>query len=472
VPATERRGWWSLPAHPEFERPGIWSAAPEWAHSRLEVEGPLEPALAEPAVLPLRTNHPVVFGRTRSGDAVTLCEGSGWIGVVGDIRDLDQMAETLHFQVAFIGAHLVDGLATSFRRVQLEVENLSTWARPPLPEWSDHVEPDGSRRYRYDYFVPAPVEADVGQALIRLVPGFRSTWSAAPEEQRVTLPVIIEIIPSSQSSYEAVMGDIAWPLRQFLTLAFNAPCNISKTWVSLLDRGVNLSEEDMAAGIQNRLEVVEPRRSAEGEDSLLVDMLFAFGDVRAEFAAMLAKWFQLRSSLQEAFNLLFAGVLGPDASLQTRFLFVVQAIEVFHRHFSSETRESAEAFAERKQRVLGAVAREDHDWLEGELAWSNELKLADRLEQVVGLGGAHVTEVMMPDFVRRATRTRNYLTHYDPRNARRAAHSEELYWLCEEAFVLMQLVLLGLLGLDDERRWELVRRTQRASRLARRVQAT
>jgi hypothetical protein len=93
--------------------------------------------------------------------------------------------------------------------------------------------------------------------------------------------------------------------------------------------------------------------------------------------------------------------------------------------------------------------------LKGELAWSNDLKLAQRIEHVLS-GCPNVAARIVGDegvdaFVRVVKWTRNYYTHYDPSGKERAAtEGRDMHRLTVQLRAVLETAFLLELGFDCE----------------------
>jgi hypothetical protein len=199
-------------------------------------------------------------------------------------------------------------------------------------------------------------------------------------------------------------------------------------------------------------------------------MLFTGANAGVRLESMMTSWFEHFEGLRSCLDLLFGLVLGPDMYLESRFLLVAQAIEVFHRLQVGGTSEPSEVWNERKARIVGAVSQHDASsadvaWLTRALEWSNELTLQQRVEVLLVRVNDIASHFLRPNFLKQFKATRNYYTHFDRRQFKNAAHGEDLYWLTEECFALMQAVLLDLLGIGATEAWSWMKRTHRVRSL-------
>jgi hypothetical protein len=151
---------------------------------------------------------------------------------------------------------------------------------------------------------------------------------------------------------------------------------------------------------------------------------------------------------------LFFGTLYQQASYrEQRFLQYAQAIETYDRLKRPKARihpktEHEALLAE----IFEGVPDAHHDWLKRELAWSNHLNLAHRIEHV--LGCPNVAERIVgaegvDGFVSEVKWTRNYYTHYDPKGkAKAATEGKDMHRLTVQLRAVLETAFLLELGFD------------------------
>ncbi|WP_329955164.1 HEPN domain-containing protein [Xanthomonas albilineans] len=167
---------------------------------------------------------------------------------------------------------------------------------------------------------------------------------------------------------------------------------------------------------------------------------------------MLTDWLAHHEALSPAFNLYFAVCAESHTFIESRFLSIAQGLETLHDRTSSETVEPPEEFAERVSAILAACPHPHREWLEEQLAYANKLSLRKRMQRLLKpftshFGNAEERKVLVDNMVD----TRNYLTHYDPALAARAAQRIDLLKLVYKLEALFQLHLLLLVGIDQSR---------------------
>ena len=108
-------------------------------------------------------------------------------------------------------------------------------------------------------------------------------------------------------------------------------------------------------------------------------------------------------------------------------------------------------------RILRSAPAADRPWLSGRLNWSNEIGLRRRLRFLVNRHPTALADFLdVNSFLKLASDTRNYLTHYDERLTRKAARAEKLEKLTNEMATLVELCLLEAIGLPEPIRAELM----------------
>jgi hypothetical protein len=197
-------------------------------------------------------------------------------------------------------------------------------------------------------------------------------------------------------------------------------------------------------------------------------MLFTYQDVADRFEPYLNTWFERSEVLNPVFNLYFATLFNPRMYLDQRFLNLAQAAESYHRRTSDRTILERETFSDLRRELCAVVdakgyADESAATLKSKFNYINEIPLKERLRELLNSEEPLVRQ-LIPDpegFVRLASDTRNYLTHYDDNLKDKAAEGFELYRLTEQLRFLLELLFLREIGFSAAERTSLVGRHQR-----------
>lgn len=145
------------------------------------------------------------------------------------------------------------------------------------------------------------------------------------------------------------------------------------------------------------------------------EMLFTFKDIQNDAERMINKWIKYNEQCDQAFNLYFTAQSKPQPSLEVKFLTLAQGLEVYHRKISGNEHE--------------------------------ELWLAKRIEKLI----QPFEEFVCLEPIDLIIKTRNYLTHYNPKLASKAAKGEDLYVLCQKMELLLELHFLKLMGFSEQK---------------------
>jgi hypothetical protein len=274
-----------------------------------------------------------------------------------------------------------------------------------------------------------------------------------------------------------------WRLRNFLSLALGRTQTILAVDAyrdDLVDRTGHRITLHLFYGIPFNPE--PPKRG-----TLPWEILFTFGRVREHLGATLTAWLEHHDLYEPVFGLYFGTLYNPSTYREQRFLAYAQAIETYDRLKRPKARrrpkdEHKAMLAE----IYAGVPVEHHDWLKRELAWSNDLILAQRIEyvlsvcpnvaeQIVGTDEnpmtklktvAETSETAAEAFVRLAKDTRNYYTHYDPDLKRKAAtEPADMHRLTVQLRAVLETAFLLDLGFPCDEIEDALKRARRVEEI-------
>jgi hypothetical protein len=182
------------------------------------------------------------------------------------------------------------------------------------------------------------------------------------------------------------------------------------------------------------------------------EMLFRFSDIKSNLPILFKSWLTHYETLRAPFELYFAARGRRYGVIETRFLFVVQALESLHRKTNPEATEiPPDDFDKRVLQLFFVCPRPLQKWLCRKLGFANQLDLQARLTQLIAPFKAHFGDGPATDKLIELTRdTRNYFTHFDENPESEVAKDRLLLVLCEKLECLVQLQFLSRLGLTDK----------------------
>jgi len=152
------------------------------------------------------------------------------------------------------------------------------------------------------------------------------------------------------------------------------------------------------------------------------DPLLRFDQLGADGSAVLKKWFEIREDFNEVLSMMFASKY-ISSYTTTEFLNLVQALESFHRRKFGGRYYSETDYRSIHRSLLDAtpagLADDFQDKLKGLYEFANEYNLRKRLRELFASLSPSVRGWIRGDegaFIQKVVRTRNYLTHLDPRS--------------------------------------------------------
>lgn len=182
-------------------------------------------------------------------------------------------------------------------------------------------------------------------------------------------------------------------------------------------------------------------------------MLLKLEEISGHEAEYVSNWFKMAERLKPVADLYFGTLYNPSAYLDFNFLCLAHAAEAYHRHVIGGEDVPAEDHEKRMGEVVGAVPEQYQKWLREKLRWSNELSLRRRLKELFSKWAHILTPDKVGDHgdvVRSIVEARNSLTHHEPGGQGDVPSGARLLRLVETLRVLLQLSMLGELGLRAE----------------------
>jgi hypothetical protein len=185
------------------------------------------------------------------------------------------------------------------------------------------------------------------------------------------------------------------------------------------------------------------------------DFLVQYDRVSEHLPAVFGAWFNEDDRLDDALHLFFSTIYQPGEYIETRFLPVVQALEVFSRELYQDTYiDQGEA-----KRILKKIRSGfGTDWHEGfvgsisaRIAHANEPTLRDRLTMLIERLEEPTRRLFSVDykrFVGGIVASRNFHTHYSA-GRELTLKGMEMHWATVKMHLLMIVLLLKRAGLSE-----------------------
>ena len=199
------------------------------------------------------------------------------------------------------------------------------------------------------------------------------------------------------------------------------------------------------------------------------NMLVQHSEMQSTFPTIVQKWFKYHERLDSVLNLYFAVVSNPTLYANHEFLFLAQALEVYHSsnpNFTSSIQPLPE-FRKRIKLMLDPIAEPDRDWLKEKLNFANQKTLAERLEDIIDANKAELIQFVEKPakFAEVIRHTRNFYTHFDKKLQRRGkvAGFDATLLLSWQMRALLEICVLKDLGVNGPPIQKIINRFKRVT---------
>lgn len=268
-----------------------------------------------------------IVGRSQDGELITLLRciplsTQGWGAITQNRNDVSSQSVMAH--QALIGGRFSGPDTASFRCTQVEY--------PDLPELVGgsvlRILPNADDGLRSSFGVEASREmvAQVDDTDVRLIAGTGESWGGgkATFQAQGRLYFVSET-PRTLDQWD---HDFIRPIDYLLSFALSKPCLASNqtvirdaSWWAYAKRRQRPPEIKVVRG--------ETLGGPDRESRSLP--LFSLSDDGVDFGSMLPGWLGAWARLELPFNIYSATVYAPFMYAETRFLYLVQALEGYHR---------------------------------------------------------------------------------------------------------------------------------------------
>lgn len=154
-------------------------------------------------------------------------------------------------------------------------------------------------------------------------------------------------------------------------------------------------------------------------DTYAERMVASYDEIGSGFASVVNRWFEYHERLRPVLDLQSAVISNQVLTDESRFLFLVQALEVYHARSGRwpSVDLSEEDHRQRVDEILAATPEKSRRWLSFKLEHANQKMLAQRLDDIFTWNRDEFQQLAagierFPDKVRVS---RNYYTHYSER---------------------------------------------------------
>lgn len=453
---SHRGSWWVAGSAERL--PGLLEYSPERG-ALLTLDGSFEPKNFR-SFGGTETRHQIILGTTSLGKNITLqdCVEETFVIPLG--YDGMSANSTYRVRLTFIGELFDKAEDIRFTTFYMRAPNLTAFvgttglrSGPPSAAAGEHnltIAPAEEFSFHLDDFQVATHHQQVFGR-----PRFNHV--------SVTEEVVLAISAPTPRSLDDFVNGPGRSLHTLLELVSDGPLPMSE-W-----RAISPGDTDVTI-------LRSQRRPRDIEEVSQPELLpFTLKSLANDRDVVLARWHDARKTIGPTFDLYFSVMRHSDMPVEHQFIFLVQAVESFHRRRGSNEVDTPGDHERRVLDIFISLPKRLHEWLGRVIGdHSNEPRLAQRLREVHDLMPPRV-QMLLGDkkgFARLIADTRNYLTHFDDAIKPRALTSVgEVWGGTQQLAGVLKLLFIQTLGLDQtqvlETKWgnELLQRLQQAARL-------
>jgi hypothetical protein len=441
--AIEFKGLWWLPGRGSSRKIPGTLRIPENGGAQLELTGSFGSLAGNPAAKAVKC-LPIILGVADTGKRITLLESfptklsdsaGGFCTVTYAIR------------TAFVGAHAGPRTPLRFSRMSVEYLYLVDWA--DLRGLTCSSGPGA--RYQCAYAEPDRVSL-TSEALDGMKVEIRSYCNVEHGVGGVTMRewAGCEMTPRIPMTFDEYSTAI-FGVQGLLSLAVARPSHALRVTGTLVGRRTRSDTGAASPSPDRRVTIhFSPVRADRTEENVsALEMLFTLGQVADRIGELVDTWFTKMRDLRPVCDLFSAVQRGTKLYPETRFLFMVQALETYHRRTNSTNVSDRDELDRWVAEVIPSAPPALRKRLKPRLKYIYEPSLRERLQNLLERHDVQVRAFITKPkpFVDSVVTTRNYLTHYDPTSAPSAVtDGADLYNLSQDLKLLLEVCLLDELG--------------------------
>lgn len=270
--------------------------------------------------------------------------------------------------VAVIGAHLTSIEQLKIRTCEVGFTQLPNWLawtgfefRLPKGRWRVGKKLKYTLKYTPITFPVIRTPIGTIRFVTRSLPPLGPTRSYALQEW-----VGLQFRPRKPLAFHDFRRGPLWYPQNFFTFAADHRNTTTSVYANLV-------------GVADAVELLFGQRSEADAPAQPLEMLFCYPDIAARAPQVFSQWFDLYDRLGPALNSAYSVLYSQIASVDTRFLNVIQAVESYDRRTHGAGAVTPEEHQERVARIVAGAPDADVEWLTGKLSHSYEAFLNERL---------------------------------------------------------------------------------------------
>ena len=201
-------------------------------------------------------------------------------------------------------------------------------------------------------------------------------------------------------------------------------------------------------------QIMNPIHRVEFLSSL--EMIISFREIQESFEEILKLWFKKSNELRPVFDLFFSVRNNKNLYVQSQFLHLTQAIEIFHREIDPSTYLLDQDFETFKNTIKDTnekwpFSQEFQTSFLNRLEHANEFSLRTRLKKIILSLDSKLSKEFFHDknkFIQDVIYYRNKLTHHGPN--KKDQLGKKLYYYNIKLSLLLSYLILTEIGIAKE----------------------
>jgi len=190
-------------------------------------------------------------------------------------------------------------------------------------------------------------------------------------------------------------------------------------------------------------------------------MLAPYPNIASDFQSVVRNWFRVASELEPVVDLFATVAFHSHLHSDAEFLFLVQALEVYHARVFDSRALPKEEHMRRVEAAVGGSPAEIQDWVRQKLQAVNYKYLDERIAEIFECHNAEAARLFpnVAELPERIRYTRNHLTHYSGNtNSPKYLTPKEMVEVSWHLRVFIWICLLKELGISGKAIERLIKR--------------
>ncbi len=263
----------------------------------------------------------------------------------------------------------------------------------------------------------------------------------------------LKIADKNNSNLEHYMDTLTLIIMRFFAMIWSEP---------IFPLEVNIK----CKGCANALKYISSITQHTIEESIIKKPMFIYRDMAGNFEEIMNKWFEKSNRLEFIFNLYFGIIYNVEMFIEQKFMFLIQALEVYHRLTQTGKYLTDDETKEIRDIMINSIPEKieltKKEILKSKLNYLNEITLKERVLFILNKYKTIIEEIIpdIEEFAKKVRNTRNYYTHFSKDDSKPVFEDEELFIASEQLKILVEICILSEIGFTDEKIATIIKSSQ------------